>query len=349
MASRHLLLASLLLVLAACPADSGVEDAGADAAGDLTPDTFVDLKLPLDAGKPCAPAVWTPVKAGTTSFLRGIWGTGPADIFAVGYSGTVIHYDGSTWSQVPQTLFSRMLTDVWSAGPTSEVLVVGSDGVLLRHDRTTKSWSKELVDARGSGVLNGIWGAGGELFAPGWHGISDNLQPRWVIHHQDGTQWNEVFKPAAGEYVWQRQMIGVWGTSATNVFVVGSSHLFHRTSAGWGDTFLNGKTFNAVHGTGASHAVAVGTGGEVYRYDGSTWTDVKPQGLGQTLLLGVWAGAKDEVYVVGNDGAAFLLDDTSFKPLCTGTRQRLWDVWGDGQGKVYAVGDGGTVLRYDEP
>lgn len=27
----------------------------------------------------------------------GVWGSGPSDVFAVGYQDTILHYDGSSW------------------------------------------------------------------------------------------------------------------------------------------------------------------------------------------------------------------------------------------------------------
>ena len=34
---------------------------------------------------------------GTAYRLQGIWGTGPADIWAVGFSNAVLHWTGTSW------------------------------------------------------------------------------------------------------------------------------------------------------------------------------------------------------------------------------------------------------------
>ena len=35
--------------------------------------------------------------SGTTFYLYDVWGSSPADVFAVGGRGTVLHYDGKSW------------------------------------------------------------------------------------------------------------------------------------------------------------------------------------------------------------------------------------------------------------
>ena len=41
---------------------------------------------------------WTPMTSGTTEHLEGVWGISPASVFAVGAGGTILHYDGNTWT-----------------------------------------------------------------------------------------------------------------------------------------------------------------------------------------------------------------------------------------------------------
>jgi hypothetical protein len=42
---------------------------------------------------------WSEMTSGTSS-LSGVWGTSSSDIFAVGYDGTIVHYDGTGWSEM---------------------------------------------------------------------------------------------------------------------------------------------------------------------------------------------------------------------------------------------------------
>lgn len=52
-----------------------------------------------------------------------MWGAGPDDIYAVGESGLLLHYDGSQWSKV-EAAVSTWLTGVWGRSP-NDVFVVG--------------------------------------------------------------------------------------------------------------------------------------------------------------------------------------------------------------------------------
>lgn len=47
----------------------------------------------LGCGEPLEPTL-------PTVDLTGVWGTSSSDLFAVGSGGTVLHYDGSAWSDM---------------------------------------------------------------------------------------------------------------------------------------------------------------------------------------------------------------------------------------------------------
>jgi len=69
-----------------------------------------------------------------------IWGAAPDDVWAVGDSGTILHYDGHDWAlaslgnpngDAPTNLFG-----IWGSGP-SDVWIVG-EGVLLHRSATSR-------------------------------------------------------------------------------------------------------------------------------------------------------------------------------------------------------------------
>jgi hypothetical protein len=43
---------------------------------------------------------WSPMGSGTTNALFGVWGSSSSDVFAAGDYGTILHYDGSSWSSM---------------------------------------------------------------------------------------------------------------------------------------------------------------------------------------------------------------------------------------------------------
>ncbi len=66
---------------------------------------------------------WSNVAIGTTSALSGIWGSGSNDVWAVGQKGTILHWNGSSWT-VSASGVTRPLDAVWGSGP-GDVWVVG--------------------------------------------------------------------------------------------------------------------------------------------------------------------------------------------------------------------------------
>ena len=50
---------------------------------------------------------WREMTSGTTNFLGGVWGVSPSDVFAVGSFETILHYDGKEWSSITGWLTSE--------------------------------------------------------------------------------------------------------------------------------------------------------------------------------------------------------------------------------------------------
>ena len=68
---------------------------------------FLSTGLVLNASLPSiaevdhsTPMLWTVMESGTTEHLNGIWGSASNHIFAVGDNGTILYYDGTSWSTV---------------------------------------------------------------------------------------------------------------------------------------------------------------------------------------------------------------------------------------------------------
>ena len=62
--------------------------------------------------------------------MYGIHGSGVNDIYAVGNSGTIRHYDGKTWSKEP-VITNSNLQGVW-VSPSGAVYAAGTLGVLIQ-------------------------------------------------------------------------------------------------------------------------------------------------------------------------------------------------------------------------
>lgn len=99
-----------------------------------------------------ATSTWQPYM-GASGGLFAISGTGPNDIWAVGQTGTALHYNGAAWVAV-LTSTTQDLYALW-ANAANDIWFVGANGTALRWDGTTvRNTSTGL-----SGALRAIWGA----------------------------------------------------------------------------------------------------------------------------------------------------------------------------------------------
>jgi hypothetical protein len=91
----------------------------------------------------------------------GLWGSGPKDIWAVGYA--IFHFDGTSWKTTPST---ATLNAVWGSAK-NDVYAVGSRGTLLHFDGT--KWKPE--DSGTANDLYGVWGSSADhVFVGGQFG-----------------------------------------------------------------------------------------------------------------------------------------------------------------------------------
>ena len=73
---------------------------------------------------------WTKMASPTTVNLNGVWAASSSDVFAVGLDGTIIHYDGTAWSPMDSPTTNNLF-DVWGVS-RGNVYAVG-DGTFLRY------------------------------------------------------------------------------------------------------------------------------------------------------------------------------------------------------------------------
>jgi hypothetical protein len=112
---------------------------------------------------------WTTDIIPSAPALYAAGGTGPDDIYAVGAGGTILHYDGATWSTLAGYVMSAPdLYGVWGDASTGETYVVGgggtSPGLVVRyHDGAPTPECPQC-----NTLLRTVWGNGsGEVFTGG--------------------------------------------------------------------------------------------------------------------------------------------------------------------------------------
>lgn len=107
--------------------------------------------------------VWVQQTSGTSIRLRGVYAASPTDVFAVGEAGQILRYDGAKWTPMASPTSSTLYA-VTGSGP-SDVWAVGSKGVVLHYDGTT--WSEQQVENGNKALLALFASDAGDLFAMG--------------------------------------------------------------------------------------------------------------------------------------------------------------------------------------
>jgi hypothetical protein len=143
---------------------------------------------------------------------------------------------------------------------------------------------------------------------------------------------------------------GIWGSSATDVFAVGSGGtVIHYDGTGWSSMqSWTDKQLNAIWGSSPGNVFAVGVSGTILTFDGSTWSQMS-SGITDELaqLKGVWGSSDSNVFAVGTSGTILQFNGTIWTAMASGTSNFLNSVWGNSTDNVFTVGDMGTILFYD--
>jgi hypothetical protein len=99
--------------------------------GSSSSDIFVINQYPSGTLSHYDGSSWTQINPGAVTDLTRIWGSGPSDVYLVALDGSVLHYNGNAWKTM-ETGTNRRITDVWGLGAT-EVYLVGDSGAILRR------------------------------------------------------------------------------------------------------------------------------------------------------------------------------------------------------------------------
>jgi hypothetical protein len=277
-------------------------------------------------------ADWLSMDSGTTEDILGVWGSSGTDVFAVGYEGTILHYDGTAWTSMPSGT-TNWLSGVWGTSG-SDVYAVGGLGyndhqVILYFDGS--SWAL-MLDEPDTFPLSGVWGtSGSNVYAVG----------RNQILHYDGIDWAPMSVGPPDTFQ------GIWGSGENDIFVGGGNQgtIVHYNGLNWSLVHSGFRT-SSIWSTSGSDVFFVGfSGGTTLRYDGTNWISMD-NGLTNDLY-GVWGSSGTDVFAVGSVGMLLHYDGNDWTPMNSGTTENLFGIWGSSSSDVFAVGSNGTILHHD--
>jgi hypothetical protein len=160
---------------------------------------------------------WTQVGENMIGSLLAVWGTGADNVYFVGVKGTVLQYDGETYTRLDSLPQEVDFTDIWGSS-ADDVYLVGygdSGGEVYHFDGL--EWSR--IKSTDTGLL-AVSGCEQDVY------IIARLN---IVHHYDGSDWHEHNVFFSG---YHDELYGVWCNSRTDVFTVGSA-VYHYDGSDW--------------------------------------------------------------------------------------------------------------------
>ncbi len=251
----------------------------------------------------------------------GVWGSSGSDIYAVGSNGTIVHYDGSDWSEMTSGV-TVTLKDIWGAS-ASELIAVGNVGTALHGNGS--NWSEK--NTKVSNNLRAVWGfSGSDVYA-----VGDS-----IVLHFNGSKWSEV------DVGYTDIFVSVWGSSPSDVFIAGQDdtgpeYILHYDGIGW--TRMSIPSYHGVYdlwGSSGSDVYACGPYGSMLHYDGATWSEQTDVGVSHLYSLS--GNAADDIYVAGVGGQIFHYDGSTWDQVLNTQGPVLYDIHAVSGTCICAVG-----------
>jgi hypothetical protein len=153
--------------------------------------------------------------------LKGVWGSTPEDVWAVGDQGTIIHWDGSEWRKISASI-TTPVTDVCGVSQ-SEVYLIAYDNISSGTSAVFKfnGFAWEKISTIGIFNYGGetIWKTpAGKLFAGGK-----------TLLEFTGNSYEEIFTEGRSRYI-----IKIGGSNTNNIFTVGTfGEITHFNGVSW--------------------------------------------------------------------------------------------------------------------
>lgn len=289
-------------------------------------------------GSPSSAQGWREAfDAESLGWLLSTWGSASDDVYAVGgteAAGLVEHYDGKAWAAVELDVSVPLLNWVHGFG-ADDVTIVGNAGTVLHRSGGTFALQPTPTDQN----LWGVWGAApDDLWSVGGSGKNDGDA---TLLHYDGATWQTVPIPTL-QKAGVNAFFKVWGTSATNVYVVGQKGaVLHFDGSSWKEELVGASDdLIALWGTGPNDIVAVGGRaiGIASTWNGTSWQTHSLAPL--PGLNGVWSRRPGKAHVVGVAGTLGVLTTTDFSlsDQSVDTPLDLHGVFASPGGRLVAVG-----------
>ncbi len=169
--------------------------------------------------------------------------------------------------------------------------------------------------------------------------------------HWNGSQWQ------AYSFMFGAEIIKIWGTSSSNVMIVGTNGSIARYNGSSWQKMESGTTVNLedVWGIDQKHVWATGTNSRdgrcvILQFNGSSWSVLydsfgKPPNL-VFAFSSLWAQHENVLYLIGGSRLRTLnLNDGTFRRTHSLGERFKYRIRGTKQNDIFEVGSGGEIVH----
>ena len=324
---------------------------------------------------------WSGTTSGTTEDLKAVWAYSTSEVFAVGKNGVVLRYNGSTWLNLSAAANtgSEDLEAAW--GNATNFYALGKNGNLYIYNRSGDSWSTTTTcasaisddanalwgDSSGniyiaidggavykydgssctqvvtaSDDLKGIFGSDttGEIYAVGKNGeIVFYTGSSWVSASEGSEDINDVWVSSTGNAYYAIDK----GYASSCTYTPGGGSGSTCTTT----TTSSGEDLKGISGSSKTDVLGVGKNGEVWSYNGTSWSAVTVTGNPGEDLKDVYAIDSSNSVAVGKNGTVLVETTGSWNTLTAPTGEDLKGVWAYSTSEIYVFGKKGSVYSWN--
>lgn len=312
---------------------------------------LVTTKLPADQSV----LLWTAIIPLNTQILRSVriqtFGTVPIPTtkgWAVGDNGTILQFDGFSWTAVnPGFSITGNLYGLDATG-AGAVYAVGDGGLIVHSADTGKTWGTltSPVSSALFSVAHVSGSSGHHVFIAGAGGV--------ILHATDGVTFTQQTSNTTDS------LFITGGFTDTNFFAGGQAGTALRwNNTSWSSVTL-GNTATVHTGGGMADNMGVPTNIWLVGTGGTVLTSTSPVGASGTWsamtthttndLFGFTGGGATDLFAVGASGTIQHHNGLAWSPMASGTSATLRDMtfnfsFTSGAIEYWVVGSGGTILH----